>query len=83
MMSDRPPCYPSKASLARELDISTSTVEVLVKRGILPPPVPLSNGLIRWDWAEVKQRLDARKPGGPGQDVDPYLTGAKNVAAAR
>ena len=42
----RPPSYMSCASLARELDCSESTVHELVRRGVLPKPLPLTNGTV-------------------------------------
>jgi predicted DNA-binding transcriptional regulator AlpA len=47
MAEDRPPAYPSKSSLARELDCAESTVDELVRKGILPPPLKLSGGCVR------------------------------------
>src|SRR2546421_238087 len=41
MSDDRPPAYPSKSSLARELDCAESTIDELVRKGILPPPLRL------------------------------------------
>ena len=35
---DRPPSFVSKATLAAELDMSESTVDSYVQRGLLPKP---------------------------------------------
>lgn len=42
-MMDRPPSYVSCATLARELDLSQSTVHEMARRGLLPSPVKLSS----------------------------------------
>jgi predicted DNA-binding transcriptional regulator AlpA len=41
---ERPPSYMSCAELAWELSISQSTVLEMVRRKVLPEPVPLSGG---------------------------------------
>lgn len=77
------PAYPSKARLAAELDMAESTVDEMVKRGILPAPVRLSTGCIRWCWADVVTALaslkDGAAPGNSGAPVDPFLRGVKHV----
>lgn len=72
----RPPCYPSKHQLAFELDCSESTIDALVLRGVLPKPLRLSTGCVRWSWAEVEAALASLKSGG---QEDPFLAGARNV----
>ena len=71
MSDDRPPAYPSKASLARELDCAESTIDELVRRGILPKPRRLTGGCVRWSWTEVELALNSLKDG----EGDPYLSG--------
>ena len=57
-MSNRPASELSCASLARELDVSETTVHEMVRRGVLPAPVgKLSAGCVRWCWAEVQLAL--------------------------
>lgn len=73
--ADRP-AYPSKSRLAFELDCSESTVDALVSRGILPKPLRLSTGCVRWSWAEVEAALTSLKS---GSQEDPFLAGARNV----
>jgi predicted DNA-binding transcriptional regulator AlpA len=46
--------YLSRASLAHALDIAESTVDEMVRRGVLPPPIRLSPGCVRWCWADVE-----------------------------
>jgi len=76
MSEKRPPAYPNKASLAAELDCAESTIDNLVERGILPKPLRLSTGCVRWCWAEVEIALASLKTGG---QEDPFLAGARNV----
>jgi predicted DNA-binding transcriptional regulator AlpA len=71
MSEDRPPAYLSKASLARELDCAESTVDELVRKGILPPPLKLSGGCVRWCWQDVTVALGALK--GTATASDPYM----------
>jgi predicted DNA-binding transcriptional regulator AlpA len=74
MSDDRPPAYPSKSSLARELDCAESTIDELVRKGILPPPLRLSGGCVRWCWHEVTMALASLKQDGTANAGDPYLT---------
>jgi predicted DNA-binding transcriptional regulator AlpA len=74
MMVDRPPAYLSKSSLAQELDMAESTVDEMVKRGVLPKPVKLSSGCVRWSWAAVEQALESLA-GVRKDDGDPYIRG--------
>lgn len=65
---DRPPAYPSKQELAAELCMSTSTLDGLVNRGLLPKPRRLG-GSLRWCWREVEALLAAG-----GQDrASPFI----------
>jgi len=47
----------SRSTLAAELEISESSVDELVRRGVLPRPVRLSSGCIRWRWQTVDDAL--------------------------
>jgi predicted DNA-binding transcriptional regulator AlpA len=80
--ADRPPAYLSIASLARELDLhSETTVREMVARGILPKPVKLTNGTVRWRWADVDAALAALAAAeGALAGADPFMEGLKNVA---
>lgn len=81
------PAYPSKARLAHELDMAESTVDEMVKRGVIPGPTKLSTGCARWCWADVVRALASLKDGAippkegeePPPSPDPYVRGAKNV----
>lgn len=81
VLGDRPPAYMSKARLAAELDLSESTIDDYVRRGILPKPIHLG-GSVRWCWATVQASLSplAGSAGSPSQD--PFMSGLKNVSSA-
>lgn len=80
-MTPRPSAYLSKASLARELDISESTVDEMVRRAVLPKPVKLSAGCVRWSWTAVEQAL-ATLGGSADDGADPFMKGARNATKA-
>jgi hypothetical protein len=67
--------------LAAELDCAESTVDELVRRGILPKPVHLSSGCVRWCWDDVTAAITPLKRGGLPEieNFDPYLAGARNA----
>jgi predicted DNA-binding transcriptional regulator AlpA len=67
--------YLSRASLAQALDMAESTVDEMVKRGVLPAPIKLSTGCVRYCWAEVetalaslKDSVGAKGPKSPSDD---------------
>lgn len=68
----------SKATLATALDVSESTVDVLVRSGVLPKPLKLTPGCVRWSWPAVQQAL-ASLAGTSDDASDPFMTGAKNA----
>jgi predicted DNA-binding transcriptional regulator AlpA len=76
MSDQRPPAYLSKASLARELDCAESTIDALVHRGILPKPIRLTGGCVRWEWTKVELALNSLKQTG---ESDPYLSGVAKL----
>jgi predicted DNA-binding transcriptional regulator AlpA len=75
----RPPSYPSKSTLAHELDCAESTIDQLVKRSVLPKPIKLSSGCVRWCWADVVAAIGSLKGDGAAPN-DPYIAGVQNVA---
>lgn len=81
--SERPASYLKIESLARELEISERTIHEMVKRGVLPRPVRLSAGCVRWDWNQVRLALDALSGSGATADEDPFLVGLGNASAPR
>jgi len=77
----RPPSFLSCASLARELDISESTVYEWVAKGIIPPPRKMGFSS-RWCWQDVQNWLSAAPSAGNlPADADPYMKGALNAAS--
>lgn len=76
---DRPSSFLSRASLAVELDISESTVDEMVRRGVLPKPLKLSSGCVRWSWMAVESAL-ASLAGTADDGADPLILGARNAA---
>lgn len=76
IIGHRPPSFVSKATLAAELDISESTVNSLVQRGILPKPIKMG-GSVRWSWAQVVEALAASAS---SSEADPYMQGVSNVS---
>lgn len=80
-MTERP-AYLSKATLAQQLDMAESTIDQMVKRGVLPKPVKLTPGCVRWSWNAVEQALASLD--GTGDDGgDPFMAGAKNATAKK
>lgn len=78
-----PPSYLSCTSLARELDVSESTVHEMVRRGVLPQPIKLSSGCVRWCWSDVQIALASLSRGNaPQASNDPFLEGVRNVTSA-
>jgi predicted DNA-binding transcriptional regulator AlpA len=80
-----PAPYPSRRSLAEALDMAESTIDEMVKRGVLPPPIKLSTGCVRWCWADIETALASLKDGakvidGDAPSADPYIRGAHNVS---
>jgi predicted DNA-binding transcriptional regulator AlpA len=65
-----PHAYLSRASLAHELEIGESTIDDLVRRGVLPKPIRLSSGCVRWRWQTVDEALMALSGAdGPASDA--------------
>lgn len=77
----RTPSYVSKATLAAELDLSESTIDDYVKRGLLPKPIQIG-GSVRWCWAQVQASLGSMAGAGQHSENDPFMAGVKNVKAA-
>lgn len=79
----RPPSYVSIATLAIEFDVTESTIHVLVRNGVLPKPIKLSNGTVRWSWADVEAAMASMQGGkAPEENSDPFLEGARNATSA-
>jgi predicted DNA-binding transcriptional regulator AlpA len=70
--------YMSRKTLAEALDCAESTVDEMVKRGIIPAPKQLSTGCVRFRWADVDAALQALNHGGPAAND----TGVRNARQA-
>lgn len=84
MAHTAPPAYLSRSTLAAQLDMSESTVDEMVRRGVLPRPLRLSNGCVRWSWSAVETALASLS--GKGQHTppeDPYLARIKDASKAK
>jgi predicted DNA-binding transcriptional regulator AlpA len=79
-MADGPPTYVSKSRLAHELDCAESTVDEMVRRGVLPKPYHLSNGCVRWCWLEIDASIKSLRSEADVTDIDPYILGARDAA---
>lgn len=83
------PSYLSKAGLAHELSISETTVDEMVRRGVLPRPVRLSSGCIRWRWETVDMALASMSaetddtPSNASQGVRRAIEAAKERGGGR
>jgi len=74
--------YVSKASLAQALEISESTVDEMVRRGVLPRPVKLSSGCVRWRWESVDMALASLESGGNAAQPDDMMMGVQRAIEA-
>ncbi len=75
--ANRPPSFMSRKELAWELSVSESTVDELVRRGVIPPATKLTPGCVRWSWTAVETALASLS--GTTEDADPFLEGARNA----
>ncbi|WP_193227833.1 helix-turn-helix transcriptional regulator [Aureimonas psammosilenae] len=72
MPSGNVPSYVNIKTLASELQISETQVYALVRSGVLPKPLKLSAGCVRWSWAAIETALASLQPGGqPEADNNP------------
>lgn len=75
------PSYLKASSLAKQLEISESTVHDLVRRGVLPKPIRLSSGCVRWRWASVEAALASLESHEHAEgQIDPFMKGVRDVA---
>jgi predicted DNA-binding transcriptional regulator AlpA len=73
------PAYMSRTTLAEQLDVAPSTVDELVKRGVLPKPVKLSSGCVRWSWASVEAALASLAFPTETEPLNPFMKAAQNA----
>jgi predicted DNA-binding transcriptional regulator AlpA len=74
--------YVTKSTLARSLEISESTVDELVRRGVLPRPVRLSSGCIRWRWQSVDMALASMESDGKDKQTEDLEAGVQRAIQA-
>lgn len=74
VVGECPPSYVSKSTLAAELDMSESTVDSYVQRGLLPKPFR-RGATMRWRWVEVDAALRQQHEA----DGDPFMKGLEHV----
>lgn len=79
MADHRPAAFLPRSDLARELSMSESTVDEMVRRGVLPRPRRLSTGCVRWCWEDVLAALASLKEAPDSGGADPFLAGVSNV----
>jgi predicted DNA-binding transcriptional regulator AlpA len=77
--ASRPPSYLGRKELAWEFSCSESTIDVLVRTGVIPPPIKLTPGCVRWSWMAVQEWL--ANLGADADDGDPYMAGALNATS--
>ena len=75
-----PRAYLTRSDLATELSIGESTVDDMVRKGVLPPPVRMSSGCVRWRWESVDRALLSLM-GGASNDATP-INVAERVSRA-
>lgn len=78
--ANRPPSFMSRKELAWELSISESTVDELVRRGVIPKATKLTPGCVRWSWTAVETALASLA--GTADDGDQFMQGARNAIKA-
>jgi predicted DNA-binding transcriptional regulator AlpA len=71
--------YMKRSTLAGYLDVVPSTVDDLVKRGVLPEPYRLSPGVVRWFRDEVDAAIKSLRGDASPAERDPYLAGVAHV----
>jgi predicted DNA-binding transcriptional regulator AlpA len=77
------PAFMSRATLAHALDMAESTLDEMVKRGVLPRPIKLSPGCVRWSWEAVRVALDSLADTGSCKSPsDPFMAGVENVTTS-
>jgi predicted DNA-binding transcriptional regulator AlpA len=78
-----PSAYLTRSSLAAELQIAESTVDEMVRHGVVPRPVRLSSGCVRWQWASVDPALASLETGGKDGRSDEAAGVQRAIQAAK
>jgi predicted DNA-binding transcriptional regulator AlpA len=76
-IANRPPSFMSRKELAWELSVSESTIDELVRRGVIPPALHLTPGCVRWSWTAIETAL--ARLAGTTDDGDPFMAGVRNA----
>ena len=76
-----PTLYMSRKTLAVALDCAESTIDEMVRRGVIPQPVRLSTGCVRWRWADVDAALQLY--GGPAANDEAGVRNAREPMEGR
>ena len=77
IVTERPPSFVSRKKLAWELNVSESTVDELVRRGIIPRATKLTPGCVRWSWTAVETALASLTD--TADNGDQFMQGASNA----
>jgi len=75
------PEFVSRRSLATLLDCSESTVDELTRRGVIPRPLRLTGGVVRWHWHNVVLALESLRGASNNDREDPAMVGVRNLVA--
>lgn len=75
-----PPLWVDKKALAYKLSRSESTIDDMVKRGVIPQPIRPPGGAPLWRLEDVDRALLSYAPSGDGDD--PITRGIRNAAQA-
>lgn len=62
-MQSQMPAYVNIRTLASQLEIGETQVYSLVRQGVLPKPLKLSAGCVRWSWSSVQAALASLEEG--------------------
>lgn len=77
-----PEPYLTRAALAKALMIGESTVDDMVRRGVIPRPVKLSSGCVRWRWETVDRALASLQGAGEAVQNDDIQAGISRALEA-
>jgi predicted DNA-binding transcriptional regulator AlpA len=76
------PAFLDRKALARELMVGESTVDDFVRRGVLPRPLKLTSGCVRWRWESVDRALASLEGAGNDGPVSDEQAGVQRAIEA-